>query len=78
MRDEKRRWIAVYVPEQQNIVVDVRDFAQTGFEIAWFDPRYGIMNRVSDDISETFFLSIDPPETGSDWVLVLRQKEKSR
>ena len=60
------------------MVVDVSAFADTGFEISWFDPRYGILNRVSEDISETFFLSIDPPDTGSDWVLLLRRKEKGR
>lgn len=74
MRDVHRRWIAVYIPEQQNVVVDVRGFAGSGFEIGWFDPRYGVMNWVSSDISETFFLSIDPPQTGTDWVLVLRKK----
>lgn len=75
MRDSQRGWIAVYIPEQQNVVVDVRDFADSGFTISWFDPRYGVMNRVSSDISETFFLSIDPPNTGTDWVLVLSKKE---
>lgn len=74
MRDRHHRWLTVYIPEQQNIVVDVSMFADRGFEIGWFDPRYGVMNWVSNDISETFFLSIDPPETGTDWVLVLRAK----
>jgi len=74
MRAKDNSWIAVYVPEQQNIVIDVQIFTESGFEIGWFDPRYGIMNWVSNDISETFFLSIDPPSTGTDWVLVLRRK----
>lgn len=72
MRDEFHRWIAVYIPQQQNVVVDVSGFQGAGFEIGWFDPRYGVMNVLSRDISETFFLSIDPPQIGADWVLVLR------
>lgn len=72
MLDHQQRWIAVYIPQQQNITVDVSVFATTGFETGWFDPRYGIMNRLSNDISETVFLNIDPPASGNDWILVLR------
>jgi hypothetical protein len=74
MRDANNHWLAVYVPEQQNIVVDITMFGMEGFEICWFDPRYGITNSISSDISESFFLSIDPPSTGDDWVLLLKRK----
>lgn len=72
MRDHQQRWIAVYIPQQQNITLDISAFAATGFETGWFDPRYGIMNWLSNDMSETFFLNIDPPASGNDWILVLR------
>lgn len=72
MRDHQQRWIAVYIPQQQNITTDISAFAATGFETGWFDPRYGIMNWLSNDMSETFFLNIDPPASGNDWILVLR------
>ncbi|MEJ1268572.1 hypothetical protein WDV93_20830 [Pantoea ananatis] len=38
MRDHQQRWIAVYIPQQQNITLDISAFAATGFETGWFDP----------------------------------------
>ena len=59
---------------QQTITLDVRCFGVDGFEIYWFNPIYGITNKMSDDITESLILNMTTPENEQDWVLVLKAK----
>ena len=74
LTNEERDFVAVYVPSHEPVTVDVSAFGYDGFVIYWFDPRYEIYNRLSDDNSETKFLTMPPPASGEDFVLLLVRK----
>lgn len=74
LTNEERDFVAVYVPSHAPVTVDVSAFGYDGFVIYWFDPRYEIYNRLSDDNSETKFLTMTPPASGGDFVLLLVRK----
>lgn len=73
LTNKQHDFIAVYCPTAQPLCVDVSCFGTNGFSIAWFDPRYGILNEMSSNISESQFLNITPPSRGGDFVLLLKR-----
>lgn len=74
LKHPESKWIAAYVPTQQKITLDIRCFGVNGVEIYWFNPIYGITNKMSDDITESLILNITSPNSDHDWVLVLKAK----
>ncbi|CAM3619443.1 Putative endoglucanase [Vibrio aerogenes CECT 7868] len=74
MKHEAGEWVAAYIPENQKIILDVSEFGVNGFEIYWFNPIYGITNKMSDDITESLILNITTPLNQHDWVLLLQAK----
>lgn len=68
------KWVAAYIPCRQKITLDVRCFGVAGFEIHWFNPIYGITNRMSSDITESLILNMTTPKNDQDWVLVLKAR----
>lgn len=68
------QWIAAYIPSKQTITLDVRSFGVAGFEIHWFNPIYGITNRMSSDITESLILNLTTPKNDQDWVLLLKAR----
>jgi hypothetical protein len=77
MKHAAGKWIAAYIPENQTIILDVSEFGVSGFEIYWFNPIYGITNKMSDDITESFILNITTPLNKHDWVLLLKSKPEN-
>lgn len=69
--NKQHEFIAVYVPCQSHLCIDLSIFEGAGFTIKWFDPRYGIMNFLSKNSSETKFLNLTSPLDGQDYVLYL-------
>lgn len=74
LTDEDHSFIAVYVPTYEHFTVDISSFNLDSFEIYWYDPRFGIYNFLSSDNSESQFLNIAPPNSGDDYVLLLKRK----
>jgi hypothetical protein len=68
------KWVAAYVPGKQKITLDVRCFGVDGYEIYWFNPIYGITNKMSSEITESLILNMTTPKNDQDWVLVLKSK----
>ncbi len=78
LRHPDNRWVAAYIPHQQTITLDVRCFGVDGLEIYWFNPIYGITNKMSDTITESLILNMTTPMNEQDWILVLRAKAQAR
>jgi len=78
LRHPDGKWVAAYIPSKQKITLDVRCFGVSGFEIHWFNPIYGITNKMSSDITESLILNMTTPKNDQDWVLILKAKQKSR
>ena len=74
LTDEDHSFIAVYVPTYEHFTVDISCFNLDGFEIYWYDPRFGIYNFLSSDNRKSQFLNIAPPNSGDDYVLLLKRK----
>jgi hypothetical protein len=72
------KWVAAYIPSKQKITLDVRCFGVAGFEIHWFNPIYGITNKMSSDITESLILNMTTPKNDQDWVLLLKAKSAPR
>lgn len=77
LKHPEGRWVAAYIPSRQTITLDVRGFGVDGFEIHWFNPIYGIANKMSEDITESLILNMTTPRNDQDWVLVLKAKSPS-
>lgn len=67
-------FIAVYVPTSQRLCLDISGFSYDGYNIYCYDPRYNIYNYLSDDCSESMFLSISTPRDNLDYVILLKRK----
>jgi hypothetical protein len=78
LKHPEGKWVAAYLPGKQTITLDVRCFGVGGFEISWFNPIYGITNRMSSDITESLMLNLTTPNHDQDWVLILKAKPLSR
>jgi len=70
-RDAKGSYAMIYIPNSgQRITLDLRSL-QSGDRLGWwFDPRTGIGQRLSNDLSARI-VELQTPMYGPDWILVI-------
>ena len=70
LTNKQKDFIAVYVPQKQQVCVDISAFGYDNYDIMWFDPRYNVYNVLSKKCSESQFLVMHSPDD-NDYVLLL-------
>ena len=74
LTNQDHDFIAVYVPKQEQVVVDISSMGYNPYHVSWFDPRYNITNVISKGCSESRFLSVTTPDQNDYVLLIERQK----
>jgi len=71
-RDDKGRYIGIYLPVGKQITVNTSGISSRILKIAWFDPKRGKTKSLKN-LPNTGSLRLSPPQTGNgnDWVLII-------
>ena len=77
-RDQNGSYAMIYLPQGQEVTVDLSKIAGSQAVGWWYDPRTGASTRIKGSISTFGTKSFVPPTSGAnqDWVLIV-DSEKS-
>lgn len=76
-RDQEGSYAFIYLPQSKLVKVDFNKLSGKTKNIWWFNPRTGQAAKQKVLNSKEGMLSITPPTTGADWVLVVDDASKN-
>ena len=74
-RDESGSYAMIYLPQNNQVSIDLSKISGTIKSIGWFDPRTGKLSK-GESVNGNGIQAFQPPKEGRDWILIIDDASK--